>query len=69
MEYDVIFGDSIQELAERMDDVLSNGWQAQGGICVMQRVYHSDRTGCDEVETMYYQAIVRVTPVVPIKES
>jgi hypothetical protein len=50
MVYQVVECDSREQLEERVSALLTEGWQAQGGVCVV----YSPNTG----KWWYYQAVL-----------
>jgi hypothetical protein len=57
MEYQIMWGDSMEKLAKEVTKALAEGWKLQGGVCVTSTIYPNP----DFFETFenYYQAMFR----------
>jgi hypothetical protein len=57
MEYRIAEADSRKELQEKVNRLLAEGWDLQGGVCVS----FSPQSG----KWWFYQALVRELPAAP----
>ncbi len=50
MEYDVVYASSVEGLIKKVNQMIAEGWQLQGGVTVSTQ---------DDTEYYFYQAVVR----------
>lgn len=50
MEYDVVYASSVEGLIKKVNQMITEGWQPQGGVTVSTQ---------DDTEYYFYQAVVR----------
>lgn len=50
MEYDVVYASSIEGLIKKVNQMIAEGWQLQGGVTVSTQ---------DGTEYYFYQAVVK----------
>lgn len=50
MEYDVVYASSVEGLIKKVNQMIAEGWQPQGGVTVSTQ---------DDTEYYFYQAVVR----------
>ena len=50
MEYDVVYASSVEGLIKKVNQMIAEGWQLQGGVTVSTQ---------DGTEYYFYQAVVK----------